>query len=86
MELVLHTGEGPKLINKVFVTTTWHQYIRPIKDLGLVGETKQAVLMGVVIILHVRMGDLRVRVWSGVVKTLAVNVLLGTTFTEFFSN
>lgn len=35
-----------------------------------------------VILLHVRMEDLRVRTWFGVVKDLGVPVLIGKSFIE----
>ena len=71
---VLDTGAGPNLINKDFLPTQWHSNIRPMKDPGLVGATKQAVVMQGVILLHVCLGELRVRVWFGIVERLAFKV------------
>lgn len=80
----MHWRREKNLINIDFVPAKWHQYIRPFKDLGLFGATKQAVLMCGVILSHVHRGKLSVRVCFGVVEKLAFKVLLGTTFIENF--
>jgi len=81
---VLDTGAGPNLINKDFLPPSWTDKIRPAQDPGLIAATRQAVSIEGVILLHVRVGELRVRVWFGVVSKLAVPALLGTSFIDSF--
>lgn len=44
--------------------------------------TKAPILLDGTILLFVKIGELRVRVWFGIVKNLAVDILLGTSFID----
>lgn len=51
--------------------------------MGLIGATKEDLLMRRVIPLHVQMGNLCVRIWFSVVEKLVVKFLLAS-FIEYF--
>lgn len=44
--------------------------------------TKEPILLDGTILLFVNIGELRMRVWFGIVEILAVDILLGTSFIE----
>lgn len=81
---ILDTGAGPNLVAKDFLPSEWQQRIKPIRDPGLVAATKEAMVLQEMILLCVRLGDLEVRAWFGVVDRLAVRLLLGTSFIDRF--
>lgn len=54
--------------------------IKLIKDPGFTAATRQTVDVQGLTLWHVKLGDLRVRIWFGVLAGLAVVVLLGTKF------
>lgn len=81
---ILDTGAGPNLVDSQLLPLSWSSKVKPVADPGLTAAGKQTITVEGVILLHVQLGDLRVRVWFGVVKNLAVSVLLGTSFIDRF--
>lgn len=75
---VVDTGAGPDLIRRSSLPSIWTNNIRAIKDPGMTGATKSNVIVDGVILIYVRLGDLRVKAWFGVVTLLTVPLLLGT--------
>lgn len=76
------TGAGPNLVNKSFIPRNWHRYVEPIEQPQLRTATREHVNVEGVIPMFVRIGDLRVRAWFGVVENLAVDILVGTSFID----
>lgn len=75
---VLDTGAGPNLVRKEFRQTDWTQRTKPERDPGLTSATKTSVRVDGIILLHVRIGDLRDRACLGIVDRLEVTLLIGT--------
>lgn len=48
-------------------------------------RTQEPLRIVETILLHVRLGDLRVEVWFGIVHNLAVDILIGTPFIDCFT-
>jgi len=83
-EAVLDTGACPNLIDKRYIPLKWRHAIRPQEVSRLRGANNTTLVVEGVILLHVRVGDLCVKVWFGVVPVLVTKVLLGTTYINRF--
>lgn len=81
---VLDARTGPDLINNHSVPPASSNPIKPVNDLGLTSATRQFVDIEVALLLHFFGGDLRVGVWPGGVRRLAVHFLLVTSFIDRF--
>lgn len=81
---VLDTGAGQTLIDSRFIPSDWSNRIKMVRDPKLTGATSEKRNLTGFILLHIRLGDLRVRAWFGVVENFAVKVLLGTSFIDWF--
>lgn len=77
---ILDMDPGPKFINTLFSPQLWDNYIEPDASPNLKRSTKQAINIDSIIQVFVRIGDVYVRLWFGVVRNLSVDVLLGTSF------
>lgn len=82
--VILDTGAGPNHISKRTLPTEWHDRMKFVDDSAPMAATKQAVKVEGAMLLHVSIGDLSVRVCFGVVTTLAVQLLFGTSFFDRF--
>ena len=82
--VVLDTGAGPNLVNRNDLPREWMKKIRLIRNVKLTSASRNAMNLVGVLPLFIRMGDLKVRVWFGVVENLAVPVLLGTSYIDRF--
>lgn len=58
--------------------------MRTVKDPGLTVATNKSANVDGLILLHVRLGDLHVNLWFGVVTIMDVPLLLGTYFIDSF--
>lgn len=81
---VLDTKDGPKLVSKDFLLPEWQQLLKSSRVQRLVAPTNEDVGFQGVILLHIRIGDLCVRAWFGVVVMLAIARFLGTYFVDRF--
>lgn len=64
---VLDTGAGPNLIKLRILPDAWTHRIQPANIGGLVAAARQRVPLTGLIFLYVQLGDLRARVWFGVI-------------------
>lgn len=81
---VFDTGTGPNLIRADMVELYWVRSVRVSEKPRLKGATSQHVETIGTIILHVFIGEAHVRVAFGILNSLVVSVLLGTSFMENF--
>lgn len=83
-ERLLDTGAERNLSQTKFIHQDYMSRNKH-KDLSkLLTATMEPVRLHETILLHLRIGDLTARVWSGIVPILAVDVLLGTSFIDLF--
>lgn len=73
-------GACPSLIRLSFIPAQWRTKIRCRNLPRLRTAPWYATKVVEIIPLHICIGDLCPRIWFGVVNTLALNVLLGTTY------
>lgn len=78
--MVIYTGSEPNLIDKRFVPRDLLRSIRPPPVHTLTSSTSHPIRVSLILLLHVRLGYLRVRVWFRVDPNLVTRVLLGTNF------
>lgn len=76
---------GPNLVNKGALPKRWIGNIRPQNGVRLTSASLQPLLLVGVIPLVVHLGDLRFRVWLGVIKGLSVPAILGTSLIDRFA-
>lgn len=81
---VLRTVTGLKIVRQDVFPKTWRDTTIPIKNDRLTATSNLVMNLEGVILRHVRLGDLRVRVWFGVAVKLTVPILLGTAFIDCF--
>lgn len=84
MSAITDTGAGANLTSRRAFHTFWYTRLIPVRNPGLTAVANQSVEVQGVILLHVRIGDLRFRIWFRVVQSLAVPLLLGTFFIDRF--
>jgi len=82
--IVIDTGAGPNLVNYDWLTANWREQARDVDPPALRSANQEPMLVRQVVRLCVQMGDLPVDVWFGIVKGLAVKVLLGTSYIDRF--
>lgn len=82
---IFGTGAGLNLVSSELVPPKWPQRIKPMADPGLTAATWRMINFRGVILLYVRLGDLGIPVWFGVVTGLAVSVSLRTTLIATFA-
>lgn len=82
LTVVIDTGEGPNLVDKSALPSEWIKRIQPLTNIRLKSAFRQAMNSIGVIPLFVQFGDLKVRVWFGVIEGLAVSPILGTSFID----
>lgn len=80
---VFETSAGPNLLHADMVKLDWKSPIRVIDKRRLSSAINQKV-EDVDTIIHINMGEARVRVTFGIIKNLAVPVLLRTSFIAKF--
>jgi len=78
------TGCGPNLIGKDVLPQKWHSLIQPCSSPSLTGASGTTLDLLGVIPLYVTIGQLRVRIWFGVLPSLPPRILLGTSFIDRF--
>lgn len=81
---LLDTGADLNLVNASMIPPQWAARIKRQNLPRLRTATKEPLALDGTIILHLRLGDLRVRVCFGVVPNLVVDFLLGTSFSDRF--
>ena len=79
---VMDTGAGPNLVDKRILPPSWLDRIRPSPVANLSAAANQPIPVEGIVNLHVRLGDLCVRVWFGVVDNLVAPCILGTAFQD----
>lgn len=80
VKCLTETGAGPNLVNKSFLHSTWMGRIERQHFLKMRSANRQPTSLGELIMFHLRIGDVRIQVWFGVVINLPVYVLLDTSF------
>lgn len=80
----LDTGAGLNLVWKELLPLEWQKLVESSRDPVLVAATKESVTIQGVILLHIRLEELCVRAWFGLVPRLAVRRLLGTSLIDHF--
>lgn len=80
----LDTGAGPNLMGSWFIPPSWRIRIKHVAELRLSAATSQPLNVTGVILLNLHMGGIRVRTLFGVLRKVAVPVLLDTSFIEWF--
>lgn len=83
---LLDTGAASRLVNRTLFPSQWTSRIKHVKMPHLRTATQEPLYMEGTILLHVSLNDLRVRLWSGIVLILAVDMLLGTSFIYRFAH
>lgn len=73
-------GAGPNVSDERFLPREWLRRMRPPVVTTRTSAAAQPIRVTVLLLLHVRLGDLGVQVWFGVVPNLVTHVLLGTIF------
>lgn len=81
---VFSTGNGPNLLQEDLIKLNWLPSIGTFDSPRLNSVTSQRVEVNGKITLHVWIGESRIRVSSGIVRNLAVSVLLDTSFVYKF--
>lgn len=76
------TGASPISVKKDFLPLTWRKSTKTNKSTLLGTANCKVVSFEGIVSLFVCMGGLRMSAWFGVVKNLAVDVLLGTSFID----
>lgn len=78
IKFIMDTGTGPNLIEKFFSHPTWAPCVmcREFKKFRV--AIKEPTRSEIVSLLTMQIGNLRLRVWFGVFKDLAINLLLCT--------
>lgn len=84
INIVLYVGAGLHLIDSSYITPAWEKLISPVRDPGLTAADRQEISILEVILLHVRIRDLRIKSWFGIVENLSVSVLLERNFLDRF--
>lgn len=79
---VFHTGAGPTLLREDHVKHDWLTLIRPCDNQRLKNATNQEVKVVGTNMLHDRTEYIHVRVMFGIVRNLAIRVLLGATLVD----
>ena len=82
--VILDTGAGPNLVDYGRLPEKWKKKIKKVKRVSMTSASKDKMNLVGVIPIVIRLGDLKVRVWFGVIEELAVPVLLGTSFADRF--
>lgn len=85
VQRLLDTNAGQRMKNVSFVQPTWASRVIFYNFLKLRFVNKKPVRTEGIILSHFEIGNLRIRVWFGVVKDLVVNVLLGTSFMDRYA-
>lgn len=80
MENLLDTGAGPNYINEDFLPLVCKEFDKSIERRQVQTGICKVVNDEVIVPLFVRIRDLHVRTWLGIVESLPVDVLLGTDF------
>ena len=80
----MDTGCGPNLIGKDVLPQKWHDRIQQCEAPSLTGASGTTLDLLGVIPLYVTIGQLRVRIWFGVLSKLPPRILLGTSFIDRF--
>lgn len=81
--ILVNPGAGPSLVNEDFLPFALRKSMETIKSLLLGTANRKLLFVEGIMRLFVHMDDLRVHAWFGVVKILAVDVLLWTSFINF---
>lgn len=79
---VIDNGAGPNLILQTNMPSTSTDRIRLVKGPVLTVVSRSNVIVDRVILLHIRIGDVRVKFWFGLVTILSIPLLLGTCFID----
>lgn len=79
---LLGTGASPSLVNKKLIHCGQREPIKPIKSPLLQTANCEVVNVKDIVASFVRIGNLWVRPWFGIVETLASDVMLGTSFID----
>lgn len=82
--LIFDTDAGPIFISKSIVTSSRRNCIPRLNVPRLQAATKQQLELEEVVLLHVRIEDPEVLVWSGVLNELAGDRLVRTSFINRF--
>lgn len=67
---VIKIGTVANIIWRAYLPSTCKNHIRPFKDPSVTGASKSIVIVDGFILLHIRLGDLHVKAWFGVVTIL----------------
>lgn len=78
IKCVFYTGAGPSLVREDLVQPDWLPSIRLSDNPRLRSATNENVDVVGTVILHVQIGDIRVRVIFGIVRSFAAPALLRT--------
>lgn len=79
---LLNTGARPNPVNKNFLQSAWRKSLKTIRSPPLRPANCEVGFVEVIVPLFVRMANLTVLAWFGVVQNLAVDVVLGTSFID----
>lgn len=79
---LLHTEDGINFFNPTLLSSQRTNCVKCRKIPHLCRATQESLRLEGTILLQVGLGDLRVRVWLGIVNNLAVDMLLGTYFID----
>lgn len=78
------TGVAPNLINAAFIKSLWTSLIKCQYKPKLQTANKQSFLVMRTVLLHVGVSELCIQAWFAIVDSLAVDLLLGTSFLDHY--